>query len=103
MASSAHPTFPTRPYSSNHGKLPDRSSMNMPFGASTTAQQREAQRQERERERLEKERIEREEQNQLTEEQREEIREAVRIKPDRESRILHFERTARPQNSDSLI
>lgn len=51
--------------------------MNAPFGASTTAQQREAQRQERERERLEKERIEREEQNQLTEEQREEIREAV--------------------------
>lgn len=53
--------------------------MNMPFGASTTAQQREAQRQERERERLEKERIEREEANQLSEEQREEIREAVRL------------------------
>ena len=51
--------------------------MNMPFGASTTAQQREAQRQERERERLEKERLEREEANQLSEEQREEIREAV--------------------------
>ena len=55
--------------------------MNAPFGASTTAQQREAQRQERERERLEKERVEREEQNQLSEEQREEIREAVRIHP----------------------
>lgn len=52
--------------------------MNAPFGASTTAQQREAQRAERERERLEKERMEREEQNQLSEEQREEIREAVR-------------------------
>ena len=51
--------------------------MNVPFGASTTAQQREAQRQERERERLEKERLEREEVNQLSEEQKEEIREAV--------------------------
>ena len=77
MASSAHPTFPTRPYTSTLGKLPDRSTMNAPFGAASTAQQREAQRAERERERLEKERLEREEQNQLSEEQREEIREAV--------------------------
>ena len=53
--------------------------MNVPFGATSTAQQREAQRAERERERLEKERLEREEQNQLSEEQRDEIREAVYI------------------------
>lgn len=76
MAAPAHPSFATRPYS-NFGKLPDRSTINPPFGASTTAQQREAQRAERERERLEKERLERDEQNQLSEEQREEIREAV--------------------------
>lgn len=73
MASSSHPTFPSRPYASNLGKLPDRST----FGASTTQQQRENARLEREREKLEKERMEREEQNQLTEEQREEIKEAV--------------------------
>lgn len=61
------------------GKLPDRT-IGAAFGASTTQQQREAQRLERERERLEKERIERAGQNQLaelTEEQREEINEAV--------------------------
>ena len=70
MASSSHPSFPSRSYGGNLGKLPDRS-LGAAFGSST-------QRQERERERLEKERIEREEQNQLTEEQREEIKEAVR-------------------------
>lgn len=51
------------------------------FGASTTQQQRENARLERERERLEKERLEREEQDQLTEEQREEIKEAVGPSP----------------------
>lgn len=71
MASSAHPSFPSRT-----GKGPDRQ-FTAPFGASTTQQQRDNQRLERERERLEKERIEREEQNQLTEEQRAEIQEAV--------------------------
>lgn len=78
MASSAHPSFPSRSYPSNLGKLPDRS-MAPTFGASTTQQQRENARLERERERLEKERLEREEQNQLTEEQREEIKEAVSL------------------------
>jgi len=80
MASStAHPSFPTRPYASNLGKLPDRTS-GAAFGASTTQAHREAQRLERERERAERERLEREGQNQLaelTEEQREEINEAV--------------------------
>lgn len=80
MASSTHPTFPSRGYPSNLGKLPDRS-MAPTFGASTTQQQRENARLERERERLEKERLEREEQNQLTEEQREEIKEAVSPPP----------------------
>ena len=84
MASStAHPSFPSRPYGTNLGKLPDRT-IGAAFGASTTQQQREAQRLERERERVEKERIEREGQNQLaelTEEQREEINEAVRPTP----------------------
>ena len=77
-SSSAHPSLPLRPYSSALGKFPDRSGG--AFGAQTTAQQREAQRQERERERLEKERLDREGQdpmNQLTEEQKEEINEAV--------------------------
>lgn len=76
MASSSHPSFPSRPYTSNLGKLPDRS-LGTTFGASTTQQQRENARLERERDRMEKERQEREEQNQLTEEQREEIKEAV--------------------------
>ncbi|KAL9614355.1 MAG: hypothetical protein Q9167_001158 [Letrouitia subvulpina] len=77
MASSAHPSFPSRSYGGNLGKLPDRSLG--AFGASTSQQQRENQRLERERERLEKERLEREEQNQLTEEQREEIKEAFML------------------------
>lgn len=50
------------------------------FGASTTAQQRENLRLDRERDRLEKERLEREGQeqiNQLSEEQKEEVIEAV--------------------------
>ncbi|KAK4694684.1 hypothetical protein P7C71_g2940, partial [Lecanoromycetidae sp. Uapishka_2] len=78
MASSSHPSFPSRPYASNLGKLPDRS-LGAAFGASTTQQQRENARLEREREKLEKERMEREEQNQLTEEQREEIKEAFML------------------------
>ena len=69
MASTA---YPTRPYGTGHGKGPERPLAT--FGASASQQQRENQ---RERERMEKERIEREEQNQLTEEQREEIKEAV--------------------------
>lgn len=77
MASSSHPSFPPRSYGGNLGKLPDRS-LGTAFGSSTQ-QQREKERQERERERLERERIEREEQNQLTEEQREEIKEAFAL------------------------
>ena len=59
------------------GGLPDRPAA---FGMSSNAQQRESQRIDRERERLEKERLEREGQEQLeqlTQEQREEIDEAV--------------------------
>lgn len=77
MASTTHPTFPSRQHASNLGKLPDRS-LGAAFGSSTTQQQRENARLEREREKMERERLEREEQNQLTEEQREEIKEAVR-------------------------
>ena len=79
-SSSAHPSFPTRPYTSTLGKLHDRTGGIGPFGSSTTQAHREAQRLDRERERAERERIEREGQNQLaglTEEQREEINEAV--------------------------
>lgn len=79
-SSSAHPSFPSRPYASTLGKLPDRTGGVAPFGSSTTQAHRDAQRQERERERAERERIEREGQKQLaelTEEQREEINEAV--------------------------
>lgn len=65
-------SYPSRQFGSNHGKGPERSLAT--FGASSSQQQRESQ---RERERLEKERMEREEQNQLTEEQKEEIKEAV--------------------------
>ncbi|KAI9722882.1 MAG: hypothetical protein M1812_001330 [Candelaria pacifica] len=75
-SSSTHPTFPSRPYASNLGKLPDRPTTSA-FGASTTQQHRETQRLERER--AERERIEREGQNvlsELSEEQREEINEA---------------------------
>ncbi|KAL2046828.1 hypothetical protein N7G274_000846 [Stereocaulon virgatum] len=78
MASSSHPSFPSRPYTSNLGKLPDRS-LGTTFGASTQQQQRENARLERERDRMEKERLEREEQNQLTEEQKEEIKEAFML------------------------
>jgi hypothetical protein len=77
MASSANPPFSHRGFNTNLGKLPERST----FGAPTTAQQ---QRLERERERLEKERLEREGPdsfNQLSDEQREEINEAVRRSP----------------------
>ncbi len=82
--STSHPTFPSRPYSGALGKLPDRSNAaggSNPFGASSSA--RETARLERERierERAERERAEREGQNrlaELTEEQREEINEAV--------------------------
>ncbi len=65
MASSTHPSFPSRQYGSTT------------FGASTAQQKREHERVERERERLERERVEREKQDLLTEEQREEIKEAV--------------------------
>ena len=73
-SSSAHPVFPQRSFNTNLGKLPDRS-LGGAFGASTAAQQREAQR-------LERERLDRQNQDpmsQLTEEQREEINEAVRL------------------------
>ncbi|KAL8817650.1 MAG: hypothetical protein Q9191_008105, partial [Dirinaria sp. TL-2023a] len=74
-SSSAHPSFPSRPYGTSLGKLPDRS-LGAAFGASTAQQKRDAERMERERERQERERMEREEQNQLSEEHREEIKEA---------------------------
>lgn len=74
MASTAaHP-----PFTRNYGGIPDRSK-GAAFGS---AQQRDTQRADRDRERLERERLEREGQehmNQLTEEQREEINQAVRF------------------------
>ena len=80
-SSSAHPAFP-RNYNTHLGNIADRSK-NTAFGASTTAQQRERLDRERlEKERLEKEKLGREGQDhmsQLTEEQREEINEAVRL------------------------
>ncbi|SLM39096.1 cell division control protein cdc31 [Lasallia pustulata] len=85
MASSAaHPSFPSRPYGTSLGKLPDRTS-GAAFGASTAQQQR----------RVEKERIEREGQNhlaELTEEQREEINEAFGLFDlDKDKRIDYHE------------
>ena len=74
-SSSAHPSFASRPYTSNLGKLPDRSAAG--FGSSSGHQAREAQRLERERERAERERLETNPLAELTEEQREEINEAV--------------------------
>ncbi|KAG8531061.1 uncharacterized protein KY384_004418 [Bacidia gigantensis] len=71
-----NPAFPSRYGASNLGKLPDRSVQ--PFGTSTQQQTRETARQEREREKQEQERREREQMENLSEEQREEIREAVR-------------------------
>ena len=79
MASSAaHPAFPSRYGSSALGKLPERPMTT--FGTSTNQQRGDQQRAERERERLEREHLEREAQNQLSEEQKEEIREAVHSK-----------------------
>lgn len=75
MASSAHPSFPSRQYGTSLGKLPERP-IGTAFGA-TTQQRREAERMEREREREERERREREEQIQISEEHKEEIKEAV--------------------------
>ena len=78
-SSSAHTAFSRQPFNSNLSKLPDRSLSNA-FGATSTAQAREAQRIERDRERQERERLEREGQgqmNDITEEQKEEINEAV--------------------------
>ncbi|KAL8980395.1 MAG: hypothetical protein Q9205_004509 [Flavoplaca limonia] len=73
MASSAaHPAFPSR--SNAFGKLPERPLAT--FGTSTNQQRGDLQRAERERERIERENREREEQNQLSEEQKEEIKEA---------------------------
>ena len=86
----SHPTFPTRPYASTlHGKLPERNAPST-FGASSHAAPREAARLERERQ--ERERLQREAAaqvsagpsnplNALTDEQREEINEAVRLPP----------------------
>ena len=71
-SSVAHP-----PFTRNYGGIPDRSK-GTAFGS---AQQRDAQRTDRDRERIERERLEREGQeqmNQLSEEQREEINQAVR-------------------------
>ncbi len=76
MASAAHPSFPQRPYSSVHGKLPDRNAN--AFGVSHPAA-RDIGRSERERQ--DRERAQRESAAgatpQVTEEQREEINEAV--------------------------
>jgi centrin-3 len=80
-AGPSHPSFPARPYSSTlHGKIPDRS------GPSFAASSRENARLERERQ--ERERAQREAAQQvagssnplanITDEQREEINEAVR-------------------------
>ena len=75
----SHPVFPPRStYAQPLGKLPDRSAN---FGPQVGHVQRDVQRQERERERAERERLQREGGSQLaelTEEQREEINEAVR-------------------------
>ena len=76
--SSAHPVA-SRNYNAHQGSLADRSKGGA-FGISTAAQQRENQRIDRERERLERERLEREAQDpmaELTEEQRDEINQAV--------------------------
>ena len=81
-SSSAHPAFPRQSFNANLSKLPDRS-LSTAFGAASTVQAREAQRIERDRERQERERLEREGQdhmNQLTEEQKEEINEAVGLR-----------------------
>ncbi|KAI4261062.1 MAG: hypothetical protein L6R42_003736 [Xanthoria sp. 1 TBL-2021] len=76
MASSAaHPAFPSR--SNAFGKLPERPMTT--FGTSTNQQRGDFQRAERERERIERESREREEQNQLSEEQKEEIKEAFHL------------------------
>ena len=84
---STKPAFPSRSY----GKLPDRglsaSHQQAPFGTSTTQQARENARLEREREKAEKERLEREELGSLSEEQREEIREAVGHSPHYSSNV----------------
>lgn len=81
MAStSTHPTFAPRPYPSSLGKLPERSATGYGHQQQQQQQARDAQRLERERERAERERLEREGSSQLaelTEEQREEINEAV--------------------------
>lgn len=81
MASTAHPSFPQRPYSSTlHGKLPERSNAaNNAFGTTHPAP-RDTGRLERERQ--DRERAQREAAAaagapQVTEEQREEINEAV--------------------------
>jgi len=79
-----HPSFPsTRPYSSIHGKLPERSA---PFGASAAPGRENAriERERQERERVERERMERDGGlppvvAQLSDEQREEINEAVSL------------------------
>ena len=81
---SQNPPFQSRSsFGGNLGKLPDRSlggtHAQVPFGTSTTQQARENARLEREREKAEKERQEREELNNLSEEQRDEIREAVNL------------------------
>ncbi len=75
--STGHTKFAPRTYTSSLSNVPDRAG----FGGSSNGHQtREAQRLERERERAERDRLEREGPNQLaelSEEQREEINEAV--------------------------
>ena len=77
-SSAGHSKFAPRTFTNSLSNLPDRVGYS---GVTSSAQQvREAQRHERERERAERERLEREGPSQLadlTEEQREEINEAV--------------------------
>jgi len=80
-----HPSFPTRPYSSTlHGKLPERSAPNA-FSASAHPSGRENALQRQERERAQREAAQGAGPsapiNNITDEQREEINEAVRILP----------------------
>lgn len=84
MASTSHPhpSFPTRPYTSNLlGKLPERNAPNA-FGASSTRETARLERERQERERAQRDAAAQSAPtnpiNTITDEQREEINEAVR-------------------------
>ena len=82
MATQSHPAFPSRPYSSTLNKLPER---NLPFSASSNPSVRESALQRQERERAERERAGpspaggSNPMSALSDEQREEVNEAVCI------------------------